>query len=135
MNSEHHIIEQELNKLSRQIIIPSREVFRPVFDRVTKSKSNRSIYSRFSVGVHKVYTMSRIQKTWALSLATSIAVVLIVIIPTVSTQQQEIVSYQGEIISAEANLETASLEQEDATVEKIVEVSLGQLTVLGESHE
>lgn len=135
MKSNHKTIEQRLELAAQSIAVPSREQFKPIFESVTKHGVVRSPYKRFFGLIHKVTAMNRMQKTWTLSLMTSIAVVLIVIIPTVSQPQQELVSFQTETISSEASQELRSLDQEDSIVEAIVESSLGQMAALGETQD
>ncbi|MEI8224169.1 MAG: hypothetical protein WCG20_03540 [bacterium] len=123
MNKNHDIIEQELHNLSQRITVPSREVFKPIFDRVTNNHLARSPYQMFLDGLLR-------HKALVLSVATSLAVVMIVIIPAV--QPSSDTWLQNETVVTEGNQETFLLEQEDAVVGSVVEQYLGQLEQLGE---
>lgn len=122
MNKNYDKIEQELRNLSQQITVPSREAFKPVFDRVTKNKFVRSPYQAL---LDKLFH----HKALMLSVATSLAVVAMVIIPSLQSGYE--VSMQHETVITESDQEVFLLEQEDAVIGGVIEQYLGQLEQFG----
>lgn len=126
MNKNHDIIEQELRNLSQQITVPSRGAFKPIFDRVTNKDFTRSPYQTFLGGLFR-------HKALVLSIATSLAVVAMVIIPSLQSGY-EVLSVQSEAVIAESDQEVFLIEQEDAAIGGVIEQYLGQLEQFGEQE-
>lgn len=126
MNTNNITLEKRLRMAAHHSAVPSREAFRPLFELVTKNTMTRSPYQMF---------MSRLlrHKTLVISVATSLAVVMIVVIP--SLQPTNEVNFQSETITAENSQEVTLLEQEDALVGTVVENYLGQLAHAGEQEQ
>lgn len=128
MNKQQQTIEEVLHQASKQIEVPSREQFRPIFDRVTKSEVVRySEQSRISRWFHQI---SRFQKTVFVSMATSIAIIALVIIPAYSPQSDVA---ENALPDLEIEREMVLLNQEDVLVDYVVENYLGTITSLTET--
>ena len=128
MNNNPKTIESLFEKVRSDIAVPSREQFRPVFDRVTKNELVRYTSNGVSFWTQWAHHVRTFRKTAVISVATSCAVLLLVIVPMMSSPTEY--ALQDDIFLAEENQELALLDQEDNLIGQAVEQYLGQFSTV-----
>jgi hypothetical protein len=132
MNNNHKTIESLFTELRNDITVPSRDAFTPLFDSVTKKQGMRYTNNEVSYFHQWIHRVSHFKKAIIISMATSMAVALIVIIPAVTPVTNS--SVEDDMVLTEESQELVLLDQEDTLVDQVVERYLGQLSSVPEMN-
>lgn len=121
-NNENNFIETLMTRSMGGITVPSRDEFRPVFDRVTKHESSR--YTRQGRVLSHFFPNG-----FMIGSLAGIAIMMIAIIP-ITYRNYQTLQQHYELMNQESNQEISLLIEEDSMRSETIDKTLDQLITL-----
>jgi hypothetical protein len=125
MNNHPKTIELLFKESQENIAVPSRDQFKLIFNTVTNNSQVRYTSNEMSFVRKWMHRVERINRAILVSLVTSIALVVIVIVPQLGSSS--ITTVSDEIVNLEAMQELSLINQEDVLIDQVVEKYFDQL--------